>query len=64
VTVAGTRVLLGVHWLTDVLAGLAIGWAWFALWSIAFGGRLLHFGAPAEDLAGEGSKASSDAATS
>jgi membrane-associated phospholipid phosphatase len=55
VTVAGTRVLLGVHWLTDVLAGLAIGWAWFALWSIAFGGRLLHFGAPAElaeDLAG------------
>ena len=48
VTVAGTRVLLGVHWLTDVLAGLAVGWAWFALWSIAFGGRLLHFGAPAE----------------
>jgi undecaprenyl-diphosphatase len=48
VTVAGTRVLLGVHWLTDVLAGLAIGWAWFALWSIAFGGRVLHFGAPAE----------------
>ena len=43
--VAGTRVLLGVHWLTDVLAGLAVGWAWFALWSIAFGGRLLEFGA-------------------
>ena len=47
VMVAGTRVLLGVHWLTDVLAGLAVGWAWFALWSIAFGGRLLEFGAPA-----------------
>lgn len=48
VIVAGTRVLLGVHWLTDVLAGLAVGWAWFALWSIAFGGRLLEFGAPAD----------------
>ena len=48
VVVAGTRVFLGVHWLTDVLAGLAVGWAWFALWSIAFGGRLLEFGAPAD----------------
>jgi membrane-associated phospholipid phosphatase len=48
VAVASTRVLLDVHWLSDVLAGLALGWAWFALCSIAFGGRMLRFGAAAE----------------
>ena len=48
IVVACTRVLLGVHWLTDVLAGIALGWGWFALCSIAFGGRLLRFGAPVE----------------
>jgi undecaprenyl-diphosphatase len=48
VAVACSRVLLDVHWLSDVIAGLALGWAWFAICAIAFGGRLLRFGAPAE----------------
>jgi undecaprenyl-diphosphatase len=48
IAVAASRVLLGVHWLSDVIGGLALGWAWFALCSIAFGGRLLRLGAPIE----------------
>ena len=52
VAIASTRVLLGVHWLSDVVAGLAVGWAWFAACAIAFGGRLLRFGAAAEVAGG------------
>jgi membrane-associated phospholipid phosphatase len=51
VAVAASRVLLDVHWLTDVIAGLALGWGWFAVCAIAFGGRILRFGAAAETAA-------------
>lgn len=51
VGVACSRVFLDVHWLTDVLGGLALGWAWFAACAIAFGGRVLRFGATAEAAA-------------
>jgi undecaprenyl-diphosphatase len=47
--VAGSRVLLGVHWLSDVIAGLALGSAWFAICAVAFGGRPLRFGAAASE---------------
>jgi len=48
VAVASSRVLLDVHWLSDVVAGLMLGWAWFALCAIAFGGRRLNYAEPAE----------------
>ncbi|HEY4347726.1 MAG TPA: phosphatase PAP2 family protein [Gaiellaceae bacterium] len=48
VAVAASRVLLDVHWLTDVIGGLALGWAWFVICGVAFGGRILRFGAGAE----------------
>jgi undecaprenyl-diphosphatase len=53
VAVACTRVFLDVHWLTDTIAGLFLGWAWFAVCSIAFGGRFLRFGAMAEEAVHE-----------
>ena len=53
VAVAATRVALGVHWTTDVVAGLFVGWTWFALCAIAFGGRVLHFGEPVEVVEAE-----------
>lgn len=64
VAVALSRVFLDVHWLTDVLGGLALGWAWFAACAIAFGGHLLSFGASAQ-AAGRGAAeaAPDDAAT-
>ena len=56
VLVAGSRVLLSVHWLSDVLAGLALGGAWFAVCAIAFGGRVLRFGAAAETVEREAAR--------
>ena len=53
VAVACSRVLLGVHWMSDVVGGLAFGWVWFALCAIAFGGRFLVLGAPVEAAAVE-----------
>jgi undecaprenyl-diphosphatase len=46
VAVACSRVMLDLHWTSDVVAGLALGWGWFAACAIAFGGWLLDFGEP------------------
>jgi membrane-associated phospholipid phosphatase len=48
VAVGCTRVLLGVHFFSDALAGFAIGLSWFGLCAVAFGGRLMSFGAPVQ----------------
>ena len=50
VGVATSRVLLGVHWLSDVIAGVIVGWTWFLLIAVVFGGRLLRLGEPAERI--------------
>jgi undecaprenyl-diphosphatase len=54
VAVACSRVMLDLHWTSDVVAGLALGWGWFAACAIAFGGWLLDFGAPVERAARPG----------
>ena len=51
VAVACSRVLLDLHWVSDVVAGLALGWGWFAICAVAFGGWLLRLGAPVEEAA-------------
>ena len=51
VAVACSRVMLDLHWVTDVVGGLALGWGWFAACAIAFGGWLLDFGEPVEAAA-------------
>lgn len=62
VAVACSRVFLGVHWFSDAIAGLVLGWAWFSICAVAFGGRLLLFGAPAEAVAAGPSRTDSSLA--
>ena len=64
VAVASSRVLLDEHWFSDVVAGVLLGWTWFAVCSIAFGGRLLRFGAGARAAVPPSSRAPQRSAAS
>ncbi len=50
VAVAASRALLGVHWLTDVVGGVMVGWGWFMLCALVFGGRMQQLGDPVDRL--------------
>ena len=53
IVVATSRALLGVHWVSDVVAGLALGWGWFLLVAVVFGGRTQRLGDPVSETAHE-----------
>lgn len=53
IAVATSRALLGVHWVSDVLGGLAVGWGWFLLVAVIFGGRAQRLGDPAIGVVGD-----------
>ena len=46
IAVAASRALLGVHWFTDIVAGVAIGYGWFLICAVVFGGRAQRLGDP------------------
>ena len=50
--VATSRVLLDLHWVSDVVAGVALGWACCALSAIAFRGRLFVASTPSSEDGG------------
>lgn len=54
VAVAASRVLLDLHWLSDVVAGLAFGWAWFAFCVLAIGIGRRQGHRPADKRPGRG----------
>jgi undecaprenyl-diphosphatase len=63
VAVACSRVFLGAHWMSDAIGGLLLGWTWFALCAVAFGGRVLRLGEPIRDATDASSKTAARSVT-
>lgn len=59
IAIACTRVFLGAHWTSDVIGGVILGWVWFGVCAVAFGGRVLQLGAPVKEAAAAATPAAS-----